>query len=454
MPPLPTHGARLLSLASLILAAAASAFAQPPAQSPAHLRIVDASTGAPVLDPVVTIDGALLAPDPSGAFILPPAARQIALRAPGYRAQTFPASDTSTPLALAPLAVHALYLTEYGIASKSLRDPALEIIRHGGANALVVNIKSDHGLLPYPSQIPLASHIGARSLTTIKSLPDLVQSMHAQGIYMIARIVTFKDDPLATSRPDLAIHLADGALFKDREGLSWTDPFRPEVRAYNIAIAIEAAKAGFDEVQFDYVRFPDAASKLVVSGPTDEPGRVHAITSFLAEAHQALVPFNVFQSVDIFGYDSWNRNDTGIGQQLEEIARVADYLCPMLYPSGFQYGIPGHPNPMATGDDIYSTVKLTLDRSLDRTKTNPRRLRPWLQAFRDYAFGKKIFGPAEVAEQLRAAADDHTDGWSLWNARNVYDGIGLPGAKPRAAASPPPSPTASNPPLHPIGTPQ
>jgi hypothetical protein len=408
------------------------------AQGPVRVHVVDAAKGTAVADAVVTVDGKVLTADAAGGYEMPGATQAIMVRAPGYRAATFAAADTvksGGTLALTPITVRALYLTEYGIDSRALRDPVFDIIRHGGANALVINIKSDHGMLPYPSQIALAAQVGARKLTTIKSLPELVKSGHDLGIYMIARIVTFKDDPVATARPELAIHTNDGALFKDREGLSWTDPFSEQVRAYNIAIAVEAAKAGFDEVQFDYVRFPDSANKLKVSGPTDEAGRVKAITSFLAEAHRALAPYNVFQSADIFGYDSCNKNDTGIGQQLEEIAKVVDYMCPMLYPSGFKYGIPGHPNPMATDDDIYNTVKLTLDESLRRTKTNPKRFRPWLQAFRDYAFDHKVFGPAEVAAQMRAAADAGSDGWTLWNARNVYDSIGLVGSKPVAVVS-------------------
>jgi hypothetical protein len=416
---------------------AAVGSAQVQAQGPMQVHVVDAVKGTAVQDAVVTVDGRVLAADAAGSYAVPTGAQAVMARAPGYRAAAYAAADVAKnggALTLTSFTVRALYLTEYGIDSKALREPVLEIIRHGGANALVINIKSDHGLLPYPSQIPLAAKVGARKLTTIKSLLDLVKNGHDQGIYMIARIVTFKDDPVATARPELAVHLATGGLFKDREGLSWTDPFDEEVRAYNIAIAVEAAKAGFDEVQFDYVRFPDAANKLVVSGPTDEPGRVKAIASFLSEAHKALVPYNVFESADIFGYDSWNKNDTGIGQQLEEIAKVVDYMCPMLYPSGFQYGIPGHPNPMATDEDIYDTVKLTLDRSLERTKANPKRFRPWLQAFRDYAFGGKVFGPAQVAAQTRAAADAGTDGWTLWNARNVYDSIGLAGTKAPAVA--------------------
>lgn len=404
-----------------------------PTDSPfLRIQVVDASSNRPIPDAVMTVDGAVIAPGSrDGEYSVPEHASSLAVRAPGYRAKSLAPKDAAqfgNKLPLTALTVRALFLTEYGIAAHTLRDPALEIIRRGIANALVINIKSDRGLLPYPSNIGLASAIGARKLTTIPSLSALVRMGHDQGIYMIARIVTFKDDPLASAHPELAIRNANGSLFRDREHLSWTDPFKPQVRAYNIAIAVEAAQAGFDEVQFDYVRFPDATTKLKLSGPTDEASRIKAITLFLTEAKRALASYNVFESVDIFGYVSWNTTDTGIGQHLEEITQVVDYVCPMLYPSGFKYGIPGHRNPLATDEDIYSTVKLSLDESLRRTKANPKKFRPWLQAFRDYAFNRREFGPAEVAIQIRAATDADADGWSLWNARNQYGNIGF--AKP------------------------
>jgi hypothetical protein len=403
------------------------------------IHVTDSSTGKPAQDAVVTVNGQVLAPSADGSFSIPNGTQQVAARAPGYKAITTPLNaivNHNKQLALTPFTVHALYLSEYGISSSVLRGSALNIIHHGGANALVINIKSDHGLLVYPSDIPLAKTIGARNLTLIHSLSDLVNNGHAQGVYMIARIVTFKDDPLATHRPDLAIHLANGSLFHDGENLHWTDPTQPEVRAYNIAIGVEAAKAGFDEVQYDYVRFPDSVAKLQVHGPTDEASRIATITSFLADAHKALAPYNVFQSADIFGYTFWNTNDTGIGQQLDHLVNTVDYLCPMLYPSGFKFGIPGHPKPMDNLDDIHATILLTLDNGVKRTRMNPRKMRPWLQAFRDYAFSHLVFGPDQVATQIHAADEAHTDGWQLWNPRNAYSGIGLAGAP----APPPPSP--------------
>ena len=412
---------KLLSLAAAALLASSFALT---AQT---VHVVNSATHQPALDPTVTVNGKVLSAT-NGTYTLPSGTQSVMARAPGYRAVTVTAADIQSnhdAIELHPFAVHALYLSEYGISSSIIRKSAYDIIHRGGANALVVNIKSDHGQLVYPSTIPLAKEIGARDITLIHSLPDLVNSAHAQGIYIIARIVTFKDNPLATSKPELAIHLANGSLFKDREGLSWTDPFKPEVRAYNIAIAVEAAKAGFDEVQFDYVRFPDSTTKLIVSGPTDEAHRIEAISSFLGQAHAALVPYNVFQSADIFGYTFWNTNDTGIGQQLNHIVDKVDYICPMLYPSGFAHGIPGHVKPMATTQDIHDTIKLTLDKGIARTDINPLKLRPWLQAFRDYAFGGVIFGPEQVATQISAADADHTDGWQLWNPRNSYTSIGL-----------------------------
>lgn len=243
---------------------------------------------------------------------------------------------------------------------------------------------------------------------------------------MIARIVVFKDAALGTGRPDLAVHLANGALFHDGEGITWTDPWKSEVRAYNIAIALEAAKAGFDEVQFDYVRFPDAPTKLRFSGSTDESGRIQGVTDFLVQARTALAPYNIFESADIFGYVAWNLNDTGIGQQIQSIVDSVDYVCPMLYPSGFKFGIPGHRNPMATNDDIYNIIRLSIENSIKRTHANPKKFRPWLQAFRDYAFGGKVFGPVEIADQIRGAKDANTDGWILWNPHNHYQQADLP----------------------------
>jgi hypothetical protein len=388
-------------------------------------RIVDAATRTGVAGATVTIGDRVVRTDADGWFRAEVATAPVQARAPGYRAATMPAAtfwQGNATLRLNSFRPKALYLSFYGVGSQAIRDAALKLIRDAKLNAVVIDVKGDRGLIAYRSAIPLAQAVGAQRIITIPNLPALIQSLHASEIYAIARIVAFKDDPLATARPDLGIKLQNGGLFQDRENLRWTDPTLKEVRDYNISIAAEVAQAGFDEIQFDYLRFPDAPHGIDFAKPTTELTRLKAINDFLGEARHQLAPFNVYLAADIFGYVGWNLNDTGIGQRLEEIMPLVDYLSPMLYPSGFKYGIPGYPNPMT---HPYEVVRLSLEHARARLGVAPIRFRPWLQAFKDYAFDRRTFDADEVAAQIRGAADFGSDGWMLWNPRNTYGDTGL-----------------------------
>ena len=388
-------------------------------------QIVDAVSGAGVAGATVTLGDTVLQSDAHGRFQFDVASTLIQARAPGFRAAALPIEafrDNGRSLALRPFQPKALYLSFYGVGSQTIRGAALQLIREARLNALVIDVKGDRGLIAYRSGIALAQAANAQRIITIPDLPALLRSLHNAGIYAIARIVAFKDDPLATARPDLAVKLANGKVFRDREGLSWTDPALPEVRAYNAAVAVEVARAGFDEIQFDYLRFPDAPAGVAFARPTTQASRLEAIAGFLAEARRQLAPFNVYLAADIFGYVCWNPTDTGIGQRLEQMMPLVDYLSPMLYPSGFQFGIPGYANPV---QHPYEIVRLSLERARARLDVAPVRFRPWLQAFKDYAFDRRVFDADEVTAQIRAATDFGTDGWMLWNPRNDYAGIGL-----------------------------
>jgi len=410
-------------------------------------RVLDAATGAAVPGASVTVQGAETRAGPTGVFHVEGAPDRILARAPGYRAAAVGAADLAKAggaLRLTPFTPRALYLTVYGVGSKKLRDGALALVKRGAANALVIDLKGDRGIVPYPSPTAQATAPQSRRITTIPDLAGLARTMHASGVYLIARIVTFKDDPLAAAHPEFAIRTASGALFHDREGLAWTDPFRSEVQAYNIDLAIEAAKAGFDEIQFDYIRFPDSSTRLRLAKPSNLSNRTQAISGFLAGARRRLAPYNVFLSADVFGYVCWNLDDTGIGQRLGDIMPSVDYLSPMLYPSGFRFGIPGIENPVA---NAYSIVRDSLAQAQARVNVSPKRFRPWLQAFRDYAFDHRLFDADEVADQIRAAKDFGSDGWMLWNARNTYGDTGLAWAEgPREARYV--SAAGSSPPAH------
>jgi hypothetical protein len=385
-------------------------------------RVADAVTGRPINGAFVTVGTGVERSDYLGRFRLPPAGVALRVRAYGYlRAEVAPAAvNETTPILLRPFAPKALYLSIFGVGEKPLRESALRLIRETELNALVIDVKGDRGFVGFRSAVPLAREAGAQKTITIRNLPALVHDLHARGVYLIARVVVFKDDKLANARPDLAAKTAQGAVWKDREGLAWTNPFNPAVWNYNIDIAIEAARAGFDEIQFDYVRFPDRYG-LAYGGANTQARRVGAIGHFLSLARARLAPYDVFLAADIFGYVAWNPNDTYIGQQIESLAKVVDYVSPMLYPSGFQFGIPGYRNPVQHPREV---VLSTLDIAQRRTALPAVRFRPWLQAFPDYAFGGRI-GGAEIRTQIDAAEQFGSDGWMLWNPRNVYTRQGL-----------------------------
>ncbi len=385
--------------------------------------VIDSSTKQPVEDAIVTLEDVVVRTDRNGRFEIKGHGETIGLRAYGYQRESISVSglkDGSDATELTPMLPKALYLSFYGIGSTKLREAALGLIDKTELNAVVVDVKGDRGMIAFKTSLPLAEQARSNQLTTMRDAKAMLDRLHRDGIYAIARIVVFKDDPLATARPDLAVKRGSGAIFKDRERLAWTDPFNEEVWDYNISIAVEAARLGFDEIQFDYVRFPDAPG-LKFSKPTDLKDRIAAISDFLTEARRRLTPYNVFVAADIFGYVTWNLDDTHIGQRLEELAGVVDYISPMLYPSCFQFGIPGYRNPVA---HPYEIVFLSLQNARERGIPSIR-FRPWLQAFRDYAFDRREYGGAQIRAQISAAEKFGSDGWMLWNPRNQYTGEGL-----------------------------
>ena len=391
-------------------------------------RVVDFFTGKPVKDAFVTSNNDVVLTDENGIFTVN-ALSKVGVRAPGYgrtEQVVIPLNGMLQEIKLIPFTPKALYLSFFGIGDRSLRESAIKLIQQTELNTLAIDVKGDRGMIPYKSSIPLAAEVGAQRTITVKEMAPLMRSLKAKGIYTIARIVVFKDNLLAQARPDWAVKTPGGEIWRDRETLAWVDPFNKQVWDHNINIAVEAAQYGFDEIQFDYVRFPDA-SGLQFSMPNTEENRVKAVSGFLTEARRRLIPYNVFLSADIFGYVCWNLNDTKIGQRLEDLVAHLDYICPMLYPSGFQYGIPGYRNPVA---NPYEIVYLSLKRARERTNLPSHRFRPWLQAFRDYAFDRRYFNDREIMDEVKAAEGFGSHGWMLWNPRNAYSSAGLKKEKP------------------------
>ncbi|MGR9577934.1 putative glycoside hydrolase [Pandoraea sputorum] len=392
--------------------------------------VVDATSRRPIPGATVVAGAHVQVSAEDGSFTIPeadPSVTTLQIKAPGFARVAIPMAQAGegTIVSMPRLRPKAVYLSAYGVASRSLLANAVALTNTTVINALVIDMKGDRGVTPYRS--PARERIGAQAHVVkgaprVADLPGLIKSLHARGLYLIARIVVFKDDPLAQAHPEWAVRDARGDVWRDREQLRWLDPTLPLVWSHNLDLAEEAARMGFDEIQFDYLRFPDT-SGLQFHEPNTETNRVAAITGFLDAARERLVRYNVYTSADIFGYVCWNLNDTEIGQRIETFGARVDYISPMLYPSGFAWGLPGCRKPTEHAGEI---VERSLGEAIRRSGLPGVRFRPWLQAFRDYAFDHRTFGAAEIQAQIRAAESEQTDGWMLWNPRNQYDPATLP----------------------------
>src|SRR5262249_15665751 len=187
-----------------------------------------------------------------------PADTAVIVKAPGYEKVTLlPGPVQNLEVSLKPHAVKAAYLTYFGVSDRGIRGRVLALVARTELNAVVIDIKGDRGWIPYRTEVEAALAAGAQGPVMMKDFEGLIADLKANGVYTIARIVTFKDNVLAKHRPDLAIiDTRTGRPWMDNEKLAWVDPFQEEVWSYNIAIAKEAVRKGFDEIQFDYVRFP------------------------------------------------------------------------------------------------------------------------------------------------------------------------------------------------------
>ncbi len=355
-----------------------------------------------------------------GSFQLQSNDTEIVVRHPGYLPQKI-AADFPLQLQLQPFIPKALYLSYWAADSSDRRDQLQQLIGETGMNALVIDLKSSRGDIAFRSQLTLAQAVGAQRVRTLKDLPEFLAELKRLGIYTIGRIVVFKDGALARNRRDLAVHTLDGYLWEDREKISWVDPFNPEVWDYNISIAKEAAALGFDEIQFDYIRFP-AKSDLMFSRENNGENRVAAINGFLQRAKQQLAGYPVMTSANIFGYICWKHKDQKIGQRLIDLADYVDYLSPMLYPSGFPHGVPGYKNPV---EHSYEVIAHSLQKAAELTGLPAIRFRPWLQAFRDYAFDRRSFTADDIHAQINASDANGSHGWMLWNAASRFSLAGL-----------------------------
>lgn len=326
--------------------------------------------------------------------------------------------------------VKGIYLTGHSAGGARLAD-LTKLLNDTELNAMVIDVKDDFGDMTFDlkSDNPL---IKENTQNYVSDPAQMMKHMEEHQIYPIARVVVFKDTRLAEARPELSFTHEDGSVWKNGRGESFVNPFSQEVWEYNVEIAKQAAKMGFKEIQFDYVRFPEGfetrSDELKYTyggyqekGLDDIQQRVEAVTDFVKYAKKELEPYGVDVSVDIFGYSATVPEAPGIGQNFSKISENVDVISSMIYPShwGSYFGIA---KPDLEPYKLVSEYMKVENDVLGKLDTPPQS-RPWLQDFTASYLGAgnyREYGTAEIEAQIRALKEAGVNEFLLWDAGNTY----------------------------------
>jgi hypothetical protein len=382
--------------------------------------VTDATTGQPISGTLVYLGNTIVATNARGAYRLdnvPPQAR-VMFKAAGYhKTQVLVNNTTRRDVALTPFIIKGVRVP-FSASMEQVRE-LFALVSRTELNALVFDVKSEKGRIAWESAVPLAKQIGAYSPAGI-DLTEVIERCRVQKVYCVARLPVFQDTLLATQRPTLAVRYPNGTVFTENGGAAWLNPFVQDNWNYAIALAREVAALGFDEIQFDYVRFPGVTGNLAWGTEYNEETRVATIANFLARAQKELRPTGVFVSVDVFGLTTATDDDQHTGQRLRDLGPYVDYLCPMVYPDtwvnaatlltrGLQIK-----NCTEANQCPYEVVTHSYQRATEKT---PTRVRLWIQAYP----GRGNFGVTQYRLQKQAATDVGSWGWMFWSASGTYD---------------------------------
>jgi hypothetical protein len=365
--------------------------------------IVTTLDGLPLDDAIISANGARAVSGSDGRFALSQvAAGPITVTRPAWMPTTLE-WESGRPLvfALEPRLVRGIRISAAAAGNDATFSALLDLADTTALNSVVFDTKREGGAVTYATAVQEAIDIGA-----VEKAYDPVARLAASkdhGLYTITRIVVFEDPAVVRAHPEQQLAWA------------WLDPIVRDTWAYPLALAVEACALGFDEIQFDYVRFPSgrSADEASRNRPTTQDERLEAISAFLAEARSRLHPMGCAVSADVFGIVMSSPSDQGIGQRPEEISAVVDALSPMVYPSHYGEGWLGFEDP---NDHPAAVTAAALDAGLPRMAATAL-LRPWLQAF--------FYSPAEVRAEIMEA-ERRGLGWMLWNIGSRYSPDAVP----------------------------
>jgi len=339
-----------------------------------------------------------------------------------------------------PEAVKAIYMTSWVASTRDWRSSLVKMVEDTELNSIIIDVKDYEGVISFKVKDEELKKVGSDS-NRISDVKEFIASLHKKGIYVIARISVFQDAYLVTKKPDLAVKKkSDSSVWKDRKGITWLDQCSREVWDYTVAVAKEAEHIGFDELNFDYIRFPSDGNMKDIHYDHCPENVVKADTigEFSKYLSENLKDMGVPISADLFGMVTVNTDDLGIGQVLEKEASYFDYIAPMVYPSHYPVGYNGYKNP---ADYPYEIIKLGMDTALRRminqeaglafNATNTpsvseyphlkNKLRPWLQ---DFDLGA-TYDASMIRAQKQAVYDAGLTSWMLWAPSNKYTVEGL-----------------------------
>lgn len=317
-----------------------------------------------------------------------------------------------------------IYVTKYS-ASNDRLDRLIEMTKRTEINTFVIDVKDDNGHMLFPTKAAEKYSPEANKYATVKDIGALMKKLKENNIYTVARIVSFKDPTYTKQHTDRAIIYKDsGKPFMNSDGLIWASAYDRILWEYNLEVSKEAAEAGFNEIQFDYVRFPASnggkLDKSLDYRNTTGESKPQAIQDYLLYAREQLSPLNVYISADVYGLVGSVADDMSLGQYWEAVSNAVDYICPMMYPSHYANGTYGLSVPDAYP---YETVFHSTKDSIARNKNieTPAVIRPWIQDFTaPWVKGHIKYSDKQVENQIRALEENGVKEYLLWNAGNGY----------------------------------
>lgn len=323
--------------------------------------------------------------------------------------------------------VRAIFLTRYSVNTRAKIREWVSFAKRNNLNAFVIDVKDDDGFLLFKMDIgakmvPIANE---RAFYTKEEMKEILNELKSNGIYVIARIVCFKDPSYAKTYPERAIVYKDsGQLYTGIYKVPWASAYDRQLWKYNVEVARETIEVGFDEIQYDYIRFPelreDVKAKLDLRQQDPNESFPEAIQRFLLYVRKELEQYSVPLAIDVFGLSSTAIDDVGIGQHWEALSSIVDIICPMVYPSHYANGVFGLPVPDAYPyETVYNSVLDGIERNLQLP--SPARIRPWIQSFTaTWVKGHIVYDEKAIRKQIKALKDLGINEYMLWNASNRY----------------------------------